>query len=303
MVETQSLSNPIKLFFFGNEQLAQGVKQKSAPIFESLLKNQNYQISALILTSKNPRRALPIELVAQANNIPIHYSLDSNQIKELINKENPTFAVLASFGKIIPKDVIDAFPKGVLNVHPSLLPRYRGTTPIETAILNGDTTFGTTIMQLAPEMDAGDIVTQAIIELKPNAKKQEIFDAIVAKSSEILSEILPSYLKSENTKITQNHAQATYTKKLQKADGNLKPEQNSAQNLANKVRAYAGFPKSRLVLEDVPCIITEAHAASQPKSPLDPLCADGNYLIIDQLIPENSKPMPPTAFLNGLKNH
>ena len=302
MVEAQKLSNPTKLFFFGNEQIAQGIKQKSAPIFESLLNDQNYQISALILTSKNPRRQLPIEKIAEKNNIPIYYALDSSQILNLIKEKNPYFAVLASFGKIIPKDIIDSFPKGILNVHPSLLPRYRGTSPIESAILNGDTMFGTTIMQLSAEMDAGDIVTQATLNLKPNAKKQDIFDAIVAKSVDILHKILPSYLKSENTNIAQNHDQATYTQKLQKSDGSLKPEQDSAQILANKVRAYAGFPKSRLVLKGVPCVITEAHAATKPESPLDPLCKDGNYLVIDQLIPENSKPMSIQAFLNGLKN-
>lgn len=302
MVETKKLSNPTKLFYFGNEQIAQGIKQKSAPIFKALLDDPNYQISALILTSKNPRRTLPIEKIAQENDIPIYYSQNSDQLKALIEKEKPVLAVLASFGKIIPKEIINAFPKGILNVHPSLLPRYRGTTPIESAILNGDIMFGTTIMQLSPEMDAGDIVAQATIESKPNAKKQEIFDSIVAKSVDILLEILPSYLKSENTKITQNHDQATYTKKLQKSDGDLKPEQDSAQNLVNKVRAFAGFPKSRLILKNIPCIITDAHASTSPNSELDPLCADGNYLVIDQLIPENSKPMSPTAFLNGLKN-
>jgi methionyl-tRNA formyltransferase len=298
----KKLSKPIKIFFFGNEQIAQGIKQKSTPVFDFFAQNPNFDVKAVILTSQNKRRKFPIETQAIKYNIPIYYNLKTSELIKLIEKEQPIIGILAAYGKIVSEKVINAFSKGILNIHPSLLPQYRGTTPIESAILNGDTTIGTSIMLLASEMDAGPILAQAKIQIKPNATKDEIYQLLIHKSLELIQENISSYLKNENKLIIQNHEKATFTKKLQKSDAFLKPEQESAEILERKVRAYAGFPKARTIIQEIPCIITKAHVAIKPNSNTDLLCSDGKYLVLDEIIPENSKPMSVQAFLNGLKN-
>ena len=298
----KKLSKPINIFFFGNEQIAQGIKQKSTPIFNFFAQNPNFNIKALILTSHNSRRKFPIEMQASKYDIPIYYGPKTADLTKLIENEQPTLGILAAYGKIVPKKIINAFPKGILNIHPSLLPQYRGTTPIETAILNGDTTIGTSIMLLAPEMDAGPILAQAKIQIKPNTTKDEIYQLLIQESLELIQENIESYLKNENKLIIQNHKSATFTAKLQKSDAILKPEQEKAEILERKVRAYAGFPKARTTIKGIQCIITRSHVGEKPESAIDLHCADNKYLILDEIIPENSKPMSAKAFLNGLKN-
>jgi methionyl-tRNA formyltransferase len=99
----------------------------------------------------------------------------------------------------------------------------------------------------------------------------------------------------------QDEAQASFTTQLDKSQSQLQPALKTAQTLSNEVRAFAGFPKSKLELLGIPCVITQAHAASSPVTELDQQCKDGQYLIIDRLIPENSKEMDATGFLNGHK--
>ena len=123
----------IKLIFFGNEQLAQGIKPKTI-LFDALHNSPEFEIEAVILTNPNHRKPYAIEKAAKSLNIPVYFSKDSDEILEIIHQYDADVAVLASFGKIIPDRIIEAFPNGIINIHPSLLPKYRGTTPIETAL-------------------------------------------------------------------------------------------------------------------------------------------------------------------------
>lgn len=288
------------LIFFGNEQLALGIKPKT-PIFNTLL-SKGYHIDALILSSRPPRQAFPIEKVAKTHKIPVIFTKNDNKILHLIKKYQPTLGVLAAYGKFIPDHLISAFPLGILNVHPSLLPRYRGTTPIESTLLNGDPTTGVSIMQLTRAMDAGPLLAQTSVPLSSDTTKQQLYEQLATLGASLLAEHLPSYLTGSTPLIPQNDQLATFTVPLDKSSRLLDPDHKTAFTLAREVIAFAGFPKSKITLRGKLCTITAAHVAKQPSSPLDLCCADQNYLVIDQLIPENSKPMSATAFLNGLKH-
>ena len=288
-----------KIIYFGNEQLAQGIKPKT-PIFDALIE-AGYEICALILTNAHTRQPFAIAKRAEKLGIPIYYTKNNAEINKIIAKYQPEIGVLSAFGKIIKDETIAAFPRGILNIHPSLLPKYRGTTPIESALLNNDAETGVSVMRLAHDMDAGNILAQESIQITPETTKQSLYESLSTLGAKLLVEALPAALEGKANEQAQDESAATFTKPLDKSMSQLKPEEKSAQTLLNEVRAFAGFPKSKTVLLDTPCTVTEAHVANQAASDIDLLCSDGKYLIIDRLVPENSKPMDAKSFLNGHK--
>ena len=290
-----------RVIFFGNEQLAQGIKAKT-PIFDALLADEHYEICALILPQAHVRKPFPITVQAQKHNIEIRQVQKGAELLPIIEEFKPEVGVLAAFGKLVPESVINAIPAGILNIHPSLLPKYRGTTPIETALLNGDDETGVSIMRLAKEMDAGNVLAQASVKITTETTKQSLYEELSTLGAKLLLDVLPGALAKNAPETAQNDAEATFTSKLSKDLALLKPAEKAAKTLYNEVRAYAGFPKSKTVLLDIPCTITVAHVADQASTELDLLCADGKYLVIDRLLPENSKEMDARSFLNGHKH-
>jgi len=288
-----------QIIFFGNEQLAQGIKA-STPIFDALIEN-HYQICALVLPAAHVRKPFPIAVKAQQAGIPIHYVSKASELLPIIEQYHPQLGVLAAFGKLVPDSAINAIPGGIINIHPSLLPKYRGTTPIESALLNNDQTTGVSIMRLVKAMDAGPLLAQAEIDITPEISKQSLYEQLAAKGTELLLQVLPGALAKNAPETAQDEAQATFTAKLDKSQSELKFAEKGAQELVREVVAFAGFPKSKTILLNKPCTITAAHAADQATTELDQLCADGKYFVIDRLLPENSKEMDAKSFLNGFK--
>ncbi len=288
-----------KIIYFGNEQLAQGVKTQT-PIFDALLSTE-HEICALVLPAARVRKPFAVDVLAKKHNIPVHYVERGRDLLPIIEQYRPDLGVLAAFGKIVPQDAIDAIPCGIINVHPSLLPKYRGTTPIETPLLNGDTETGVSVMRLVQAMDAGPILAQAKVQITPETTKQSLYDELSTLGAKLILDVLPGTLAKNAPETPQNEAEATFTAKLSKDLSDLKFAEKAAQTLTNEVRAYAGFPKSKTILLNIPCTITKAHVADSPLTELDQQCADGKYLIIDRLLPENSKEMDAKSFLNGHK--
>ena len=290
-----------RVIFFGNEQLAQGIKAKT-PIFDTLLADEHYEICALVLPQAHVRKPFPITIQTQKHNIEIRQVQKGAELLPIIEELKPEVGVLAAFGKLVPESAINAIPAGILNIHPSLLPKYRGTTPIETALLNGDAETGVSIMRLAKEMDAGNVLAQASVKITAKTTKQSLYEELSTLGAKLLLNVLPGALAKNAPETAQNDAEATFTSKLSKDLALLKPTEKAAKTLYNEVRAYAGFPKSKTVLLNIPCTITAAHVADQASTELDLLCADSKYLVIDRLLPENSKEMDARSFLNGHKH-
>lgn len=288
-----------KIIYFGNEQLAQGVKTKT-PIFDALLES-GHEICALVLPDARVRKPFAVAKLAEKHGIPIHLVHRGADLLPIIEQYQPDLGVLAAFGKLVPDAAINAIPCGIINIHPSLLPLYRGTTPIETPLLNGDEETGVSVMRLVKEMDAGPILAQAKVKITPETTKQSLYNELSELGAKLIIDVLPGTLAKTGLETPQNHAEATFTAKLSKDLSELKFAEKAAQTLYNEVRAYAGFPKSKTVLLDVPCAITAAHVADTPVTELDQKCADGKYLIIDRILPENSKEMDAKSFLNGHK--
>lgn len=217
--------------------------------------------------------------------------------------------VLASFGVIIKPPLLELFePEGILNIHPSLLPAYRGPSPIESAVLDGATTFSYSIMKLAPAMDSGPIYHQATLQDLP-LEKLTIYQHLATAAANWLLENfaqLPNIAPNP-----QDDQLATYTKKLDKSLSELHPERDTAAQIFRQIIAYQNFPKPKYTFFGKKCIILQAHLVNATEivcdpsiinsvtSPLMIKCADRNFVAVDTLQPEGKKPMNAKAFMNG----
>ena len=221
---------------------------------------------------------------------------DLEEVKRL-KAENPELkGILASFGVMIKSDVLDLFePEGILNIHPSLLPKYRGSSPIETAILNGDKELSVSIMKLVKAMDAGPIYYQDTFTFNNNEEKDLIYKTL----SEAGANWLVENIDNLPAPVEQDNSKATFTAKLDKSMSPLKPETKSADELLNEVRAFKGFPKSKHDFFGLDCIVLKAHTSDSEESKLSLKCVDDRYLIVDEIQPAGRKPMDAKSFLNG----
>lgn len=295
------MSKSKRLVFFGNERLATGVANTEAPTLKSLIDN-GYEVAAVVSNysegrSRNARK-LEIAEVAEAYNIPLMLPTHPRDIKDEIKKLNPDFGVLVAYGKIIPKDIIDIFPYGVINIHPSLLPLYRGPTPIEQAILDGLQETGTSIMRLVPEMDAGPVYASEKITLKGNESKVELAQMLLNLGSTLLIDTLPRILNDPENYIQQDDSQATYTKLINKEDGLISWEK-PAEQIEREIRAYLKWPKSRAKLLDKDIIITKARVAKHKEDGNLVVNCQPGWLEIKELTAPSGRSITGSEFLRG----
>lgn len=290
-----NISKPI--IFFGTESF-------SLTALTGLIE-AGYSIAAVV-TKPDSRKgrgqqllAPSVKVIAEKHNIPVWQPEKLSDIASDIKALQPIAGVLVSYGKIIPQSIIDLFTPGIINVHPSLLPKYRGPSPIESAILGGDNLTGVTIMQLSAKMDAGPTYAIKEYSLKGTEDRLELYHALADVGTDLLLETLPHILEGDLSPNVQDDSKAVYCQLLQKSDAWLKPDEVSAIEAERHARAYLGFPKTKLNILNQDIIITKAHVSSEKKSPLDIICRDGAFLSIDELIGPSGRTMSSEAFLNG----
>ena len=227
------------------------------------------------------------------------------EVVKRLKKERPeVHGVLASYGVLIKSDVLNLFePEGILNIHPSLLPDLRGSSPIESAILRGDTVFGVSIMKLVKGMDAGPIFYQNTLEFNENTPKFTIYTALAENGAKWLLDHLSEDARASKMPLSasQDDSKATFCGKLQTSQSELQPALKSAKTLHNEVRAYAKFPKSRYQFYGHDCIIHQTHLSDHAENDLSLKCQDGMFLCIDELQPAGKRRMDAKSFLNGYK--
>ncbi len=211
---------------------------------------------------------------------------DADFVSELANTDWDVF-VVAAYNKLIPKDVLDIPRRGCLNVHPSLLPKFRGPSPALSAILADERTTGVTIMQMSEKMDEGPIIAQARVELEEDAwpPKGSMFEDLLAQEGgNLLAEVLPEWIAGDMTPEEQDVSQATYTKKFTSENARIELEGDVRQNLL-KIRAFDKNPRAYFITEaGKRIIITEAEIR------------DGKLEIL-KVIPEGKKEMEYREFL------
>lgn len=290
------------LVFFGNERLSTGFTPNGAPTLQALIK-AGYTVKAVIAhnntTASRTKRDLEIETVANRHGIPILLpEKPANISSELINFKADA-AILTAYGKIIPQSIIDIFPLGIINIHPSLLPLYRGPTPIEQTIRDGAKKTGVSLMKLSAGMDSGPVYVRQEVVLTGGETKDELTRRLLEVGSKLLITHLPAILEKSLTPQAQNEADATYTKLLTKEDGILDLNE-PAEAIERTIQAYATWPKSRLVYNGVTLIITLSRvAATKTDGILVVECGGNTFLEITELIGPSGKKMSGAAYLRG----
>ena len=286
------------IVFFGTDTF-------SASALRSLIEAE-YTIGAVVTkpdskSGRGQKLVAPlVKQIAEANNIPVWQPTKLIEIADDITLLGDTIGVLSSYGRIVPQAIIDLFNPGIINIHPSLLPLYRGPSPIETAIINGDRQTGVSIMQLTAEMDAGPIYAQEIYTLDGSETAPELYETLSALGGRMLIETLPGIIEG-NLLPTPQQNDAVYCYLLKKDDAILNPIDQTAIQAERQVRAYQAFPKTKLSLGSESVIVTKAHVLVGESSPKDLIAAfkDASYLVIDELIGPSGKRMSGQAFKNG----
>lgn len=243
----------------------------------------------------------PVKILATQHNIPVWQPEKLRDIEKDIKSLGDPLGVLVSYGKIIPPSILDAFSPGIVNLHPSLLPRYRGPSPIEAAILHGDTSTGVSIMKLAPAMDAGPVYAAKSYPLSGTETGPQLAHALATIGTNLLLETLPSIMDGSLQPTPQDDTKASYCPLLSKKDGQLDPSACTADQAERQVRAYASFPKTTLTVGPHTVIVTKAHIVNTKITPLDLQCADGAFLSVDELIAPSGRRMRGTDFLRGYR--
>jgi methionyl-tRNA formyltransferase len=216
-------------------------------------------------------------------------------------------AVLASYGKIIPPAILETFKIGIINVHPSLLPRWRGPSPIETTLLNGDDQTGVTIMKLSAKMDEGPIYSSQSLKLSGAETQPELYEKLAVLGGQLLVRGLASIISGRLKPKEQSSIGVTYSKMIYKTDGWInwnKP----AVDIERQIRAFITWPKSKTKLFDKEIEILRAIVVKSDKElPGNPIDMPGKLVIqcakdalqIVQLKPAGKNAMSAQEFMRG----
>ena len=289
------------LVFFGSAE-------NSNQILASLLNLKSCQVVLAVTQPPQPtgrRQTLqpsPVAIFAQEKKIPILESakLDQKTI-EIIKSKNPYLGIIAAYRQIIPQALIDIFPAGIINFHPSFLPELRGPSPVQSTILQNKKTTGISLILIDNKVDHGPILAQKKIAILPNDNQVTLSQRLFKEGAKLIEKTLPRYLKGEVKPYPQNHHRATYTPLLSRNDGFIKTKElkdavrvggEKAKLIEKKWRAYYPWPGIYTFL------------TLPPKSPqrvkILSLHLEGKKLILDQVQFEGRKPISWDKNLNKI---
>lgn len=308
----QNLQKDLKIVFFGTSNFA-------VPALKSLI-NFGYNVVAVVTQPEKPvgrARVImpsPIKKTGFEHHITVFEPHNLRKDEELFKefeKLNPDVCIIAAYGKLIPFRHLDVPKYGFINIHPSLLPKYRGPSPIQTAIMNGDTETGVAIMKIDEEMDHGPILGITNYELRITDYYERTENDLAKLGAELLIDILPKYLNSEIKPKDQNHDQATFTKLLTREDGRI-DWNRKAERIYNQVRALNPEPgtwttwKGKILNIKIANILQGPSLSKEQRlgevvkvNNIIAVATKKCYLILKQIQLEGGKEMDAGAFLNG----
>ncbi len=303
-----------KIVFFGTE--AWGVASLEALVVAGLAPVVVVTRPDAPAGRKRVLTPTPIKTAALSHDLEVWEPERVSEIAAKLKELEPTLGVLMAYGKIIPQSILDLFPLGIINFHPSVLPKYRGPSPIETAILEGSEPGYISFIELSAGMDSGDVVASHHIELKDAERLSapELYRSLGEAGAPLLLEAVRDVLDGSAKLTPQDESQATFSRMITKADSELDVTK-SAEQLEREVRAYAGWPGSKMTLLNTLVTLTSSHLATTEEAlterttkagtvvrteggELGLVTGDG-LLIIDRLIPTGKREMTGREFLAG----
>lgn len=301
----------LKIIFMGTPEFA-------VPSLETLMRN-NYPIAAAVTQPDRPKgrgRHMippPVKACAERHHLPVlqpERVRNSNFIEHLMDL-HPDVIVVTAFGQILPREILEIPPKGCINVHPSLLPKYRGAAPIPWTIIRGEEKTGVTIMFVDEGMDTGDILTQEETPIAPEETSGELHDRLAEMGAELLIKAIEMIATDTITRTPQDSSSATYAPRLKKEDGLIRWD-TEVHHIVNLVRGFSPAPGSysffngkmlkifsatgeEASVKDIPGTV-----ARETEKGL-PVAAKNGFVYLQDVQMENKKRMPVRDFLRGFR--
>jgi methionyl-tRNA formyltransferase len=265
-----------RIVFYGTSAFA-------VPSLQALAQDERFQIIEVVTQPDRPvgrhaeMMATPVKQAALALGLPV---------TDHLNEHKFDAAVVASYGKIIPQSELDFAPHRYINIHASLLPKYRGASPIREAIKNGDAKTGITIMEMDAKMDHGPILKMETLAISPEDTTPTLTDKLATLGAKMIGNVLASVLNGSIKTTEQDHAAATFVKLIKKEDGLVDLEKQSTEEILRLIRANDPWPGTFFMHNDKRVKILAAYAE------------DGK-LVLNEVQPEGKKPMSWADFLRG----
>ena len=303
-----------KIVFMGTAELA-------CASLNALVEEPDFGIAAVVTQPDRPKgRALklqpsPVKEAALRAGLPVLQPERARDVAFLaeLRRLAPDYIVVAAYGQLLPKAMLDLPPGGCINVHASLLPKYRGAAPIQWAILNGESETGVTIMQIAEKLDAGDILTQRATPIVAEDTAATLHDRLARMGADLLVQTLKGCIQNTVSARPQDEAEVVYARKITKEDGRLNWAQ-PARALWNRVRAFVPWPgayttmpggmKTRTVKIWQTSVLEQDGGTSglvlqADKNGITVACAAGSALRIHELQLEGGRRLTAAEFLAG----
>ena len=302
--------NELKLVFMGTPEI-------SAYVFEKMIE-AGYRFVGLVAQPDHPvgRKGLiekvPTKVIAEKYNISVFQPIKIRDDYSFIDDIKPDLVVTLAYGQIVPQGFLDKIPLGCLNLHGSLLPKYRGASPIQTALINNEKFTGVTLMEMVKAMDAGRMYAKKVVKIDEEDNATSLFNKIKIAASELVLEALPKYIKGELKGEPQNEDEVTFC-------STIKPEQEkldlslSAKEIVGWIKGLSDEPGAYLYLNDLKLKIYKAKVVNNlvnheigeivqaDKNGLAFQAKDGQIAILE-LQKEGKKRMDYRSFINGNQN-
>lgn len=254
----------------------------------------------------------PVKELALRYGLPVYQpeTFRDGKPTELLRSLEPELVIAVAYGRLLPEDFLTVPPRGSINLHGSLLPRYRGAAPIQWAVLNGDKTTGVTVQYMAKEMDAGDIIASRETPIGEFETSGELFDRLMDLGAELLCQTVHAIENGTSGRTPQDHAQATYTRMLDKSMSPI-DWTRSPREIVKHICGLDPWPVATAELGDVSMRVFGAEytqrttscapgtIVSTGKAGIEVACGEGKTLMITEVQPAGKKRMSAAAFLLG----
>ena len=300
----------MKIVFMGTPDFA-------VPSLKALVE-AGHQVAAVFTQPDKPKnrgmklQPTPVKEYALTKNIPVYQpqKLRDGEALAVLKEIMPELIVVAAYGKILPTDILELPVLGCINVHSSLLPKYRGAAPINWAILNGESESGVSIQYMEEGVDTGDVIGFARTEIDLDDTAATLYERLANMGAELLVKVIQDLANGTAARTPQDHEKSSHapmlTKELSAMDWN-----RTARQLHDQVRGLIPWPSATAEIDGVRCKVwkTTLTGESSGKAPgtivqadkkaMKIVCGDGQILQIDELQPDGKKRMAATAFLLG----
>jgi len=307
------MMQPIKTIFFGTSEFA-------VPALEALRNNARFEIVGVVTQPDRPtgRKKIitpsPVKIAAEKLKIPVLQpeKLKDEAIAQIVALK-PDLAVVVAYGNLIPKRLLEALPRGFVNIHPSLLPKHRGASPLTATILEGDKETGVCLMVLDEGMDHGPVIACRRVALNGDETTDTLREILTPIGADMIGKELIEYLDGKIKPALQDHDKATFCKQIESDEARIDWNKSVAE-IDRIIRAMCGVTPAWTTLDGKDLLVHKSSLHAPRSNPMTAAgtifvldkklavaCADDN-LILEEIQLAGGKPMSGQAFLNGHKD-